>query len=56
MPEPLEPIPPRLVKCEWCNGLGDYYWPSEDGGSPLLECPKCKGKRKVLVRENNNLL
>lgn len=31
------------TKCRECGGLGSYTWPSEDGGSPVLECNTCKG-------------
>lgn len=33
--------------CFACDGIGDTVWPSEDGGSPRLECPVCKGTGKV---------
>ena len=34
-------------KCAACDGMGDYCWSSEDGGSPIMVCPDCRGKGSV---------
>lgn len=34
-----------LVSCPYCEH-GVIRWPSEDGGSPDMECPCCEGKGK----------
>jgi hypothetical protein len=44
-PLPGRPTPPA-DSCSRCGGMGTLTWPSEDGGSPLLECGDCKGTGK----------
>lgn len=38
---------PPAGKCAACEGIGTVFWPSEDGGSPPLKCPECKGKGRI---------
>lgn len=35
------------VKCERCNGVGEFRWSLEDGGSPWMICPDCGGTGKI---------
>lgn len=38
---------PPAGKCLDCDGLGVVFWPSEDGGSPPMQCPKCHGVGRI---------
>lgn len=33
--------------CKKCNGVGEYTWSSEDGGSPWMHCPDCQDTGRV---------
>lgn len=40
----------KEVTCKVCDGTGVYIMNSEF----FIRCPKCKGKRKIIVEENND--
>lgn len=37
---------PLTKECDQCGWIGDFTWPLEDGGSPVMVCGACNGTGK----------